>query len=581
VKHVLAVGQSGSGKTTLFYNLMSQLPVPFWAFDRKQDYRHLLRQRDDLLVLPWTQLKLNPLQPPNGVSPRRWAQVFAEIFSHSTDLLSGSTNYLLKHVIQLYKLYDLFAENAPPYPSLHELQLLVEEEKLNYVRKQANYRDTVLNRLEAMNLTAGIVFDCSTGYPLPELLNQNVVFELDGLNRDVQNFLTEILFASVYEYRLSQSDRNQGVKHVFFLDEGKQVFSVYKERQDAAGIPEIDEITAKMREFGEALVVGDQEATKLTESIKANTYTKLLLATGDQNQFTAVADAMNLSELQTEYAQQLDVADAILQSGNSTPVPVHLRNHPVSKTIDDTELERLMLSQWEQLPVGKRKRPLRFNEYIAPGRSNEPDEPDIIDDPQDVALSDDARRILKDVIENPFTPLTERYERFSSRYKGNKAKDDLLDSGVVIERTVSTGDGRLKLLELTEKGRTYLENQDTEIEHEGRGGIIHRYWQHRIKDRFEQAGWTAEIEVFDADIYVHLDTVELAVEVAMGDNVREIEHVEKHLSKDFEVWIACCSPEVCEKIRAELEKKDLDTNGVRIELVQNLVDIDPEPSELS
>jgi len=48
----------------------------------------------------------------------------------------------------------------------------------------------------------------------------------------------------------------------------KQVFSIYKERQDAAGIPPIDDLTAKLREFGEGLIVGDQEASKLTNSIK-------------------------------------------------------------------------------------------------------------------------------------------------------------------------------------------------------------------------------------------------------------------------------------------------------------------------
>jgi len=42
-KHLLVVGQSGSGKTTLFYNLMYEVEKPFWAFDLKQDYRHLIQ----------------------------------------------------------------------------------------------------------------------------------------------------------------------------------------------------------------------------------------------------------------------------------------------------------------------------------------------------------------------------------------------------------------------------------------------------------------------------------------------------------------------------------------------------------
>jgi hypothetical protein len=162
-KHLLAVGQSGSGKTTLFYNLYSRVGRPFWFFDLKQDYRHLLN-REELLVLPWSEFRFNPLRPPEGVSPRRWAQVLSEIFGHSTALLSGSKNYLLKKLIELYKLYGLFDEVSGPYPSLHELEVLVRKDKLNYARASADYRDRLLNRLEAMNLVGGSVFDCSQGY---------------------------------------------------------------------------------------------------------------------------------------------------------------------------------------------------------------------------------------------------------------------------------------------------------------------------------------------------------------------------------------------------------------------------------
>lgn len=44
-QHTLVVGRAGSGKTTLLCLIMLQLQkngIPFWAFDFKQDYRHLL-----------------------------------------------------------------------------------------------------------------------------------------------------------------------------------------------------------------------------------------------------------------------------------------------------------------------------------------------------------------------------------------------------------------------------------------------------------------------------------------------------------------------------------------------------------
>jgi len=568
-KHLLVVGQSGSGKTTLFYNLMYEVEKPFWAFDLKQDYRHLI-QGLELLVLPWTKLKFNPLKPPEDVPPRRWAQVLSEIFGHSTALLSGSKNYLMKKIIELYRLYGLFDQVSDPYPSLHELELLIKKDKMNYVRKTSDYRDTLLNRLEAMNLVAGTIFDCNQGYAVDELLSKNVVFEFDGLSRDVQNFLMEILFAYVYEYRIAQNHRNQVLNHLFFLDEGKRVFSVYKERQDAAGIPEIDELTAKMREFGEGLVVADQEASKLTDSIKANTHTKLLLPTADQKQFQAVTEAMNLSERQSEFAQKLETGEAVVQVGGRSPVPVNLHNYQLDKTVSDRELEKRQTEKWSQLNHEKRKTTRAFDDRIAPGRSEEVPETEIPDDPTETQLSHGGDRLLKDVVKNPFKPLTERYQRFSSSYKGNKAKNELVDQGILIERNVKTGDGKRKLLQLTEKGRDYVENNlDLNVGHRGRGGIVHRYWQHRIEEAFEEQGWSAFVEKFDADVYVNMGNTELVIEVAMGDNPREIRHVEKHLDKDFIVWIAARNTEIRDGLQQRIKENELDSEDVVFRLLRD------------
>ena len=568
-KHLLAVGQSGSGKTTLFYNLMYEVEKPFWAFDLKQDYRHLI-QGLELLVLPWTKLKFNPLKPPENVPPRRWAQVFSEIYGHSTALLSGSKNYLMKKIIELYQLYGLFDQVSDPYPSLHELELLIKKDKMNYVRKTSDYRDTLLNRLEAMNLVAGTIFDCNQGYAVDELLSKNVVFEFDGLSRNVQNFLMEILFAYVYEYRIAQNHRNQGLNHLFFLDEGKRVFSVYKERQDAAGIPEIDELTAKMREFGEGLVVADQEASKLTDSIKANTHTKFLLPTADQKQFQAMTEAINLSERQSEFAQNLETGEAVVQVGGRSPVPVNLHNYQLDKTISDRKLEKRQAEKWSQLSHEKRKTTRAFDDRIAPGRSEKVPETEIPDDPTETQLSHSGDRLLKDVVKNPFKPLTERYQRFSSSYKGNKAKNELIDQGILIERNVKTGDGKRKLLQLTEKGRDYVEeNLDLEVGHRGRGGIVHRYWQHRIEEAFEEQGWSAFVEKFDADVYVNMGNTELVVEVAMGDNPREIRHVEKHLDKDFIVWIAARNTEIRDGLQQRIKENELESENVVFRLLRD------------
>jgi len=355
-KHCLTVGPSGSGKTTLHYNMLFQISTPTWIFDRKQDYRALIHETDDVLVIPWNRLRFNPLQPPENVGLVRWAMVFSEVFSHAVDLLSGSKNYILKHVVRLYKEYDLFRDCSPPYPSIFDLLDLINSEKINFVRKTSNYRDTVLNRLEPLKTVTGPIFDCSEGYNLFDLMNRNiVVFEFGGLNRDIQNFIQEIMFAWVYEHLFQNGNRNQELRLLLIWDEAKQAFSYKKEQSDAAGIPEIDDLTARAREFGLGIMAADQEATKLTDSLKANTDTKILLPIKNKKQFKSVADSMQLNQIQRRYVRNLEVGQAVIQHAGKKPVPVNLRYVDVEKQVSDEQLKQHQKEKWGNLDWTRRQ----------------------------------------------------------------------------------------------------------------------------------------------------------------------------------------------------------------------------------
>jgi DNA-binding MarR family transcriptional regulator len=250
-------------------------------------------------------------------------------------------------------------------------------------------------------------------------------------------------------------------------------------------------------------------------------------------------------------------------------VPVKLKNYELDKTVTDRVLEKQQAEKWSELNTERRKTTKRFDDRIAPGREEEVPETTIPDDPTKVQVSQDADRLLEDIIENPFQPLTKRYESFSSTYKGNKAKNELVDQGVVIERNVKAQDGKRKLLQLTEKGRDYAETLDLETKHRGRGGIIHRYWQHQIKEAFEEQGQKAFLEKFDADIYVNTGDTESVVEVAMGDNPREIEHVQQHLDSGFDaVWVAARNRDVLDGLNQRIKEEGLDDDRVAFRLVR-------------
>ena len=117
-----------------------------------------------------------------------------------------------------------------------------------------------------------------------------------------------------------------------------------------------------------------------------------------------------------------------------------------------------------------------------------------------------------------------------------------------------------------------------ETKQQGRGGVVHRFWQHRIVELFDDAGWPAKPELFDADVYVNMGDTELVIEVAMGINDREVEHVERHLDTGFDViWVVCRTAEVRTGLRQRLEENDLLADRVDLRLLQDIRNAETAP----
>lgn len=66
-----------------------------------------------------------------------------------------------------------------------------------------------------------------------------------------------------------------------------------------------------------------------------------------------------------------------------------------------------------------------------------------------------------------------------------------------------------------------------------------------------------------------MGSTELAVEVALGNNPREIEHVEKHLDNGFTVWVLCRNKDVREGLQQRLEENNLLNNSVVFRLLRD------------
>lgn len=177
-------------------------------------------------------------------------------------------------------------------------------------------------------------------------------------------------------------------------------------------------------------------------------------------------------------------------------------------------------------------------------------------------LSEYTIDFLKDIVERPFIKTSDRYSLLPSAGTGNRVKNELIDKGFVREKWIHA-ESRFKLLELTPKGRHYLRLQGIECSCCGRGGIVHRFWQKRIKDWFEAQGKDAVREKDHADVCVEDGSEQIAVEIAMEATEREMDHIQDRLSHSFDqVILVVRSQKVLLEVRELLQEQDLSDEAV-------------------
>ncbi len=92
----------------------------------------------------------------------------------------------------------------------------------------------------------------------------------------------------LYEFRKNEGKREE-FKHALVIEEGHHILSQKKEHVE--GVETIMETSLRqIREFGEAVIVIDQEPTKLSHSIKANTYSKIIFNLGNGKDVTEISE---------------------------------------------------------------------------------------------------------------------------------------------------------------------------------------------------------------------------------------------------------------------------------------------------
>jgi DNA-binding PadR family transcriptional regulator len=504
-EHTLITGRSGAGKTTLIYIMLLQLlekGIPFWAFDFKQDYRHLSKS-GEVLVFDWETFRFNPLRPPEGVKPKVWLQAFTNVFCQAYWLLSGSDGVLLTHLNDLYQDYGVYS-GKDVYPTMFDLldSLKAHDLERKYGR-EASFLESSKNRINKNLISFSETFNYDRGYSVEDLLKKNVVLEIEELNSDNQRFLLTIILRYVFQYRISNNQRGK-LKHVFFFDEAKTVFNREREFSKELGVSEIAQFTSKIREFGEGLVVADQMPKDLGDSIKSNVYTVICMSQSGGVNVTEMARAMGLTNQQAEKCMKLEsdkdknLYQAIVKLNGRwlTPFIFHVNPCNVEKDVTNEEVEKFMAPVFEELNQGVAPR----TEYKAVQNAKKAAQWKEKKEKTKEVESFEGNmliRILSNIKDYPFIDQKTRRKMIGlgSSSTADKYFKKLKAEGFVTEHRINLGKagGKRNYYEILEPGRKYARMNKVEIP--GKAEFVHKFWQHTIKEFYESIPGYRGVEI--------------------------------------------------------------------------------------
>lgn len=319
-KGTYIAGATGSGKSNLMKSVSMQTAAhcPCWWIDReKAEYRYLVRWIPDLWIidvareLPW-----NFFEPPPGVDPRHWVVAIAVVFAKTHGLMDASEAMLQTALMELFSQLGVF-DGSRQYPTLRDLVDHLKAMDLRGRYRSAQFRDTLLNRLEAWLAISPCVGDYVRGVSIEDLANHHVVFEVRGLTERQGRFFVSALLLALQKLREASGDMDGRLRNAVFIDEAHWSFPDL--HNDAVGTGSLAGLMATARSSGVGMVLADQVVTDLDPAVLQHTALKIGFRLGDGRDLDRFASALALKPEQRDHLRKLPVGEAVAAIPGLTP----------------------------------------------------------------------------------------------------------------------------------------------------------------------------------------------------------------------------------------------------------------------
>ena len=437
-------------------------------------------------------------------------------------------------------------------------------------------------------------------YPIDQLLSRNVILEVDALTDSAKIFLTEALLLWIHHHRMAEGKREEW-KHTTIIEEAHHILS--RKLQMISGTETItDIILREIREFGESLIIIDQDPSLLSVPALGNTYTTICLNLKAGNDVNVMRPILNLSFEDKNFLSKLEVGQAIvkLQGRWTDPFLIQIPEVNITKgSVTDENIKTRMAKFYDDLERSKTEtafieesRPeisgIKEEERQEDKRKIEAkttknqDETQRRDKRLEILgeLNGDQKRLLVDIYQNEISQVGERYARLNlNRYQGNKIQQSLIERDLIRAVTLPSFEKRGywgKTFELTKKGREAVATLgypilDTETLR--RGSYQHKHLIKLIAEKLQREGHqvTEEAPIGAGKTTDLLIDNKIAIEVERSlDNTAT--NVKKNLAHGLDVIVACSvevSKQQAEKLLREAGLLDHVTVVDVAELLKN------------
>lgn len=392
-KHTFVCGITGSGKTTTIKNILSNCKKTFMVIEpAKKEYRNIeLKNNTNVEVYTLGKpeincLQMNPFYILPGISPQMHIDFLKDLFNASFSFY-GPMPYILEKCLQnIYikkgwnlvlgyhpylvneksfrNLFDIdemskkysLSSHKFLFPTMHDLKDEVEryiKEELQYEGEvSGNIKSAIKTRLESLCSGAkGFMFNTNEFVNMEKLLNENTIFELEGLADDSDKaFCVGLLIIFINEYRQikkeEEGNRKLGLQHLLVIEEahrllkniGTERISENMGNPKGKAVEHFTNMIAEMRSYGQGVIIAEQIPTKLAPDVIKNSSNKIIHRIVSYDDQEIIANTIGLSKEEALYLGRLKTGFAVChKEGMANPINIKV-GHIYDRFISDAKL---------------------------------------------------------------------------------------------------------------------------------------------------------------------------------------------------------------------------------------------------